>query len=153
MEPAERQLQEGVDGQVALEAEQKRACRGAASEGDQPEARGVVPGAQQLPEAASDPCGADWSRICRSAAPPEPVEAVRNAGSLRVRERSNTALPCPPEWIEAHQRRRKRSGGRSGHEAENRSGFSEGEERAGDESAEGRSKGTLRSERLPLVLA
>ena len=70
MEPAERQLQEGVDGQVALEAEQKRACRGAASEGDQPEARGVVPGAQQLPEAASDPCGADWSRICRSAAPP-----------------------------------------------------------------------------------
>ena len=117
MEPAERQLQEGVDGQVALEAEQKRACRGAASEGDQPEARGVVPGAQQLPEAASDPCGADWSGICRSAAPPEPAKAVRNTGRFRVRERSNTALPCPPEWIEAHQRRRKRSGGRSGLEA------------------------------------
>ena len=124
MEPVERQLQAGVDGQVALEAEQERACGGAASEGDQPEERGVVPGAQQLPEAASDPCGADWSGICRSAAPPEPAKAVRNTGRFRVRERSNTALPCPPKGFEARQRRRKRSGGRSGLEAENRSGFS-----------------------------
>ena len=139
-----------MDGQVALEAEEKRDCEGAASEGNQPEEREMVPGAQQLPEAASDPCGADWSGICRSAAPPEPAEAVRNAGGLRVRERSNTALPCPPEGFEAHQRRRKGSGGRSGLEAENRGGFSGGEERAGDESAAGRNRGTLRSERLPL---
>ena len=61
----------------------------------------MVPGAQQLPEAASDPCGADWSGICRSAAPPEPAKAVRNTGRFRVRERSNTALPCPPEGFEA----------------------------------------------------
>ncbi len=91
MEPAERQLKAGVDGQVALEAEQERACGGAASEGDQPEERGMVPGAQQLPEAASDPCGADWSGICRSAAPPEPVEAVRSAGGFDGREQQKRA--------------------------------------------------------------
>ena len=55
VESAERQQKAGADGQVALEAEQKRACRGAAGEGDQPEERGMVPEAQQLPEAVSDP--------------------------------------------------------------------------------------------------
>ncbi len=61
---------------------------------------------------------------------------------------------CLPEGAERMNRgaqRRNRSGGRSGTQAENRSGFTGGEERAGDESAEGRSPGTLRSERLPLL--
>ena len=112
MEPAERQLKAGVDGQFALEAEQKRACGGATSEGDQPEERGMVPGAQQLTEAASDPCGADWSGICRSAAPPEPAEAVRNRGRFRVRERSVPLSPVRPKGL------RRASAGGKGAEVE-----------------------------------
>ena len=112
MELAERQLQAGVDGQVAPEAEQKRACGGAASEWDQPEERGVVPGAQQLPEAASVLCGAHWSGICRSAAPPEPAEAVRNAGRFRKRERSIPLSPVHPKGL------RRNSAGGKGAEVE-----------------------------------
>ena len=73
-------------------------------------AKAWPPGA--VTKAASAPCGADWSGICRSGAPPEPAEAVQSAGRFRGRERSVPLSPVHPKGL------RRASAGDEGAEVE-----------------------------------